>query len=575
MNKKVKNPDKLLSYVLSEKWIIIVLIVSGILYNVLRVFVPIYQGRMVDSLLNGDEFSTLVKFAVMFLVMNIIVQFMRFLKRLSNRTFAKRLAQNLREIIYNNIVFMDLKEFSNNKIGNLMTITISDVDVVVNGVRKCLNEVFDTGIMAITYFYTLYLFDAKITLYASAFIPISIVLAYFIRKVIFKYNKIYRDQSSEVTGLIYQIVDNFIPFRIYGTEEINEEMFHDSLDDLQKKAVKKTAISTGISPIYSLVANLGTIPILYLGGLNVISGEWTIGGFTAYFAIALQLFKKSSTVATLFNIFTESKVSWNRIAPFLQTEKTIDRTSTVTYDKTILEVNDLSFAYGLEDNIIENISFSAKNSEIIGVTGEIGSGKSAFLSAFMNVYPYGGSIKIDGKELSEYSEYETSNIFGYLLHDAQLFSESIKENIAFDDEVDIYNVLKDVCFLDDLESMDKGIDTIVGNKGVRLSGGQMARVSTARALARRNGIDRKIIILDDPFSALDMKTEKDIINNLKNNYKNSIIILISHRLEIFDTVDKIILLEKNGKATLGTHKELINDSEIYKELYLLQKGGLK
>lgn len=555
---------------------IFILFASGTAFNVLKVFVPIFQGKMVDSLINGDDFKTLLNLAFMYLMINLIVQFFRFVKRMSNRTFAKNLAQDLREIIYNNIIFLNIADFSKKKIGDLMSFAISDVDIVVNGFRKISNEVFDTGILMISYIVTMYYYDKKITTMAILFIPFSILLSFLLKKVIYRYNNIYRAKSSELTGLTFQIVENFIPFRIYAMEDINEKIFKENADELEKKAVKKTAISTSLSPIYSIIACIGVIPIIYFGGLKVIDGVWTIGTFSAYFSIALALFLKSAKASVVFNVYAQSKVSWNRILPYLDNKKELDKSiENVKEGDTSLEVKDLSFSYGLDENIIENISFSAKSGEIIGVTGEIATGKSALLSAFMNFYPYGGSIKVDGLELNKYSQFETSYIFSYLLHDAQLFSDSIEHNIAFDDKVNIEKVLNDVCFLEDIENMPDGIDTVVGNNGVRLSGGQMARVATARTLAYRNGITKKIIILDDPFSALDMKTENNIIENLRTKYKDSIIIIISHRLAIFDKIDKVILLEKDKKHMVGTHAELLDKSQTYRSIYSLQKGGIQ
>lgn len=574
MVKNTKSKNKLLTFILSQKWYVFVLCFSGIMYNVIRVFVMIYQGKMIDSLLNGDSFSKLLRLIFLFFTINLVVQTARFLKRLSNRTLAKNLAQNMREIIYNNIIFMNMNDFSEKKIGELMSVAISDVDTVVNGFRKITNEIFDTGILLIATIITMLSYDVKLTIISVIFVPISMISAYFIKKITLKYTQIYRKQSSKVAGLTFQIVENFLQFKIYSIEDINEKIYEENLEDLRKKAAKKTIAKTGLTPIYSVIACIGTIPIIYIGGIKVLNGVFTVGEFSAYFGIALSLFLKTAKASVLFNIYAQSKVSYDRILPYLNPKSHIAKDECMLNNRTELSVENLCFSYGEKNNvnIINNLSFTAESGQIIGVAGKIASGKSSLIKAFMNLYPYDGSIKIDAKELSLYTKLQASRIFGFLLHDPQLFSASIEENIAFDDEVNIDEVLDDVCFTHDIQNMPDNIHTVVGNNGVRLSGGQMARISTARALAKRNGMAKKIFMLDDPFSALDMDTESKIIENLRQKYNDSIIIVVSHRLSIFDKIDKVIFFDDDD-VTVSTHNELLESSEFYKNMYSLQMVG--
>ena len=211
-------------------------------------------------------------------------------------------------------------------------------------------------------------------------------------------------------------------------------------------------------------------------------------------------------------------------------------------------MKNLSFCYPTgQENIIENICFEGKQGEIIGVTGPIGSGKSALGLSLIGLYPYTGSIRIDGKELRDYSEYERSQMISYLGHKPELLSDTIYNNITLGCEQDITSVLKDVCFDTDLAAMPDGVKHIGWQRWDQVSGGQQARIALARTLVNKS----KIIILDDPFSAVDMKTEEKIIENLKNNYKNSLIILISHRLTIFTRINWIMLIRNDKTVDYG------------------------
>ncbi|MEG1783165.1 MAG: ATP-binding cassette domain-containing protein, partial [Oscillospiraceae bacterium] len=247
-----------------------------------------------------------------------------------------------------------------------------------------------------------------------------------------------------------------------------------------------------------------------------------------------------------------------------------DRQERPLSGRTCLSVDNLSFSYpDTEEKVIKDISFSAQGGEIIGVTGPVACGKSTLGLALGGLYAYGGSIKLNGVELSDFSQYEVSRRISVLSHTPQLLSESIYANITLGDEGDITPVLNQVSFQKDLETMPEGINTLVGSSGVKLSGGQQARVALARALYHNS----PLIILDDPFASVDIKTETEIIENLRLKGENSIIILISHRLSVFPKTDKVIFINGDGKMSQGTHSELLKSCEGYKNIYTLQLGG--
>ena len=388
-----------------------------------------------------------------------------------------------------------------------------------------------------------------------------------LKSIIYEYSKEFRKKSSEVTDLTYDAIDHLMLYRVNGLEEKNRKQYEKELEDLQKKAVKANLLENSMQPIYHVIAMLGIMIVLYLGGMKVISGNWTIGNYSTYVALFTAMAIKASKAAKLFNSVQKSQVSWKRIQPYLQEYKIKDQNIHLQNEDISLVVNNLSFSYkDHSPNVIEQIHFSGKRGDIIGVTGPIASGKSTLGISLLGMYPYLGSIQINGRELKEYSEYERSQMISYMGHQPGLLSDSIDQNITLGGTTESDSVLKDVCFLTDLENMPNGKNTLVGNGGVKLSGGQQARIALARALYGK----KKIIILDDPFSAVDMKTEDQIIENLKSNYQDSIIILISHRLHIFNKIDRILLLKNDQTFEYGTHEELMSQSELYSKIYNLQ-----
>lgn len=566
--KAIKNPDKIKNYWIKEKKSVILLTLFGILYDVGMVARPIYQGKLIDALIAKVNFNNLIKLSLTFIFIIGMVQFFRYLKRYYVRQFANATTATMRFMIYNNILHKEEKELNDENMGSLMTKAISDVDVCVEGMRKSTTEVFDTGVLFITYLVTLLQYDVKITLYACIFIPAAVFIAEKMKKIIFKFTKAYRSQLSQVSDITYDRIDNAILYRLYGREADNRVVYEEELEDFEKKAIVANIWENAMQPIYNVIAMGGIVFVIIMAGEKVYEGSFTVGVFSAYISIFTIMAAKASRIARLFNTIQKSSVSWNRIKPFLKEYKEIDKTRGIISKETKLEIENLYLKYDKSsDYIIKNLNFKARENNIVGITGPIGCGKSTLGRVFLGNINYEGSIKIDNKELRDYSEYERSKIISYMGHDAHLISDTIYNNITMGDDGDISHVLKMVCFDEDLKSMENGIETLVGNGGVRLSGGQQARIALARTLYHKN----KILILDDPFSAVDMKTEKNIIDNLRANYGDCLILLISHRLAIFKYLNQIILINEDKTLEYGNHQKLIENSTLYNQLYLLQQ----
>ena len=564
--RSIENPNQIKSYWLKEKRTVILLTLFGILYNMGMVARPIYQGKLIDALISKINFYDLLKLVFNFILVIFIVQFFRYFKRYYVRQFANRTTVTMRFMIYNNILNKKEKELVEENMGSIMTKVISDVDVCVEGMRKFTTEVFDTGVLFLSYLVTLLGYDAKVTLYACIFIPVAILIAEKMKKIIFKFTKAYRSQVSKVSDLTYDMIDNAILYRLYGRERKNKEVYQKELNDFEQKAIIANIWENAMQPIYNVIAMGGIIFVIIMMGQKVYDGNFTVGEFSAYISIFSIMAVKASRIARLFNTIQKSRVSWNRIKPYLSEYSQINKNLGEIDKHTYVKVENLYFKYK-DDYIIKNLNFMGKENEIIGVTGPVGCGKSTFGKIFLGEDEYEGSLIIDNKEFNDYSEYERSKIISYLGHNPNLISDTIYNNITLGNDGDISHVLKMVCFDEDLKYMEDGIHTLVGNGGIRLSGGQQGRIALARTLYHEN----KILILDDPFSAVDMNTEKIIMENLKKYYKDCLIILISHRLSIFKDLNQIILINDDRTLEYGTHKNLLNSSKFYKDIYLLQQ----
>ena len=232
-----------------------------------------------------------------------------------------------------------------------------------------------------------------------------------------------------------------------------------------------------------------------------------------------------------------------------------------------MQVSHLNFAYPDGKQILKDISFQAKKGQVIGITGPVACGKSTLGKAFLCEYPYEGQILVDGEELQNMAPSQRTGIIGYLGHDPELFNDSVENNVLLGEKKNAEDFLRMVCMDEEVKEMDDGIQTLVGNGGVRLSGGQGKRLALARTLCHK----KPVLVLDDPFSALDKSTERQIFANLKEQSKNNIVLLISHRLYLFPQMDQIIWME-DGKTVVGIHEELLANVTEYRKLFM-EEGG--
>lgn len=573
-----KQSDRMSSYWKKEWKVVALIALTGTIFNAAMSAGPILQGGIIDQILAGAPSGKIALQIVTYVAAICLIQGIRFLKRYYVRVFANRTSAAMRFVVYHNIMNREVASLRGERTGDLMTRGISDVNACVEGMRKATTEIFDTGVLMVSYIIAMLAYDVRLTAIACVFIPLSMAAAGMLKGVIFRYTKACREQLSLVTDITYEMAENTMLYRITGAEARNLVKYREQLRSLERKSVLSNMLENSMQPIYKTISFSGVIAICYFGGKNVIGQAWTVGQFTAYLAIFSALAVKASKAAKLFNSVQKAQVSWKRVQPFLRPqEETGLKTQAADPLWQPLDISrgismtDMAFSYSdTEKHVVEGVTFAGRPGELIGVTGPVAGGKSTIGLALLGLYPYEGSIRIGGRELRECSAASVSSVLAYMGHDSQLLSDTIYNNITLGDGGDIMQVLHDVCFEEDLKSMPDGIHTLVGNSGIRLSGGQQARLALARALYHNGGI----LVLDDPFSAVDQKTEREIIRNIKEHYKDSMILLISHRVACFEQADQVILV-KDGRALCGTHEGLLKTSAAYHALFDMQKEEQK
>ena len=324
-----------------------------------------------------------------------------------------------------------------------------------------------------------------------------------------------------------------------------------------------------LPPLYLVASNLSVLFILWFGAKNVLGTgwcAWDIAAFTTFLSCFMKTAVKSSKAAKLFNAVQRAEVSWKRIKPMMKTPRALEPLAIPAAQR--VEVSGLSFCYDGGAPIFEGVSFSAQPGDIIGVTGPVACGKSTLGRVFLCERPYGGSVRIGGRELSELSPREAASTVGYLGHDPELWNDTVEENVLCGEAGDAMRFLALTALDGEVRAMEQGLQTVVGSGGVRLSGGQAQRLALARTLAH----PRPVLVLDDPFSALDQRTEDEVFARLKACAQDRVVILISHRLYHFPELRQIVFMQ-GGKADAGTHEALCASVPAYRALYESQTGG--
>lgn len=563
--------DRVLSYFKKEWRVLLAVTISGLIYNLGLLAGPWFEGQMTGCLVNilkgMGHFQNMLVLVTGYVCVIAIVQGSRYIKRFYVRRFSNNVNRRMKGILYSNLVSKSRASLREEGEGDVMTKAILDVDDCAEGMRKFTTEIFDTGVALAAYIGMLLWYDWRLALLCLIFPPVSYVIAEKMKTLVQRTGAAYKKQSGILSEATLDCAENAVTYRVFGCETDRQQAYEKNLDTYEKSAIKANIWSTMMPPVYRIISMAGVLFILYFGQKNVLGtgwSSWNIAAFTTFLACFVKLSVKSSSAAKLFNAVHKAQVSWKRIRPLMNPPKELEYKN--HWEAGELKVEHLTFSYPDGQQILDDITFHAEPGEMIGITGAVACGKSTLGKTFLCEYPYEGEITFDGKELQSLTPEERAGMVGYLGHDPELFYDTIENNIQMGEAEEIMPYLKEVCFDREVEDMSEGTQTLIGSGGIRLSGGQAQRLALARTLYHK----KPVLVLDDPFSALDKQTEQEVFANLRNMTKDCIVLLISHRLYLFPEMDQIIWLE-NGRTQTGTHEELMRNVPEYAKLYHAQE----
>ena len=567
----LEQPDRLATYFRLEWWPLLLTAVSGVLYNVGMAAGPWFEGqlaqRLCDVLAGSKTFRDMLTLAGAYVGVTLFVQAMRYVKRFYVRRFANDTARTMKRVLYNTLVHTAAPDLEGQSAGSLMTKAVADVDACAEGMRKFTTELFDTGVVMAAYLALLLHYDWRLTLLCCAFPPFAYIIARRLKAVVFRSTAAFRESAGRLNEATMDRVAGAVTYRVAGREQNRDAAYEGCLADYEGKAVRASVWENAMQPLYQAISMASVVFILWFGSRNVAGtgwSGWNIAAFTAFLACYTRLAVKSSKAAKLFNAVQKAQVSWGRIKPLLRPMQ--QAPEVVPAAPAALEVSGLSFAWPGGEEVFHGVSFAAQPGQIIGITGPVACGKSTLGRAFLCEHPYGGSIRLGGAELRDMTPRQRAGAVAWLGHNPELLSDTVAENIRLGDAgVDVEHWLRLVCMDAEVAAMPQGAETPVGTGGVCLSGGQRARLALARTLCRR----RPLLVLDDPFAALDRPTEQALFEHLRAGAGEGVILLISHRLYLFPQLDRVVWLDR-GTAQTGSHGDIMAAVPDYAALYNAQ-----
>ena len=554
------------------------LVFVGLILIVVRslsgLILPWQSKVLLDDVVPNKDMSQLYQL-VGFVVVAITVQAVSsFLLVRILSVQAQYLISELRAQVQKKVLALPISFFDNTKSGALVSRIMSDVEGVRNLIGTGLVQLVGGTFTAIISLIILIKLNPWMTLFV--FVPLSIfaVIALkafkYIRPIFRKRGKI----NAEVKGRLTETLAGVRVIKAFNAEKQEEQVFEKGVDLLfqnVKKSLTATALMTSSS---TFLIGIATTGIMGIGGYYMMNDLMTTGDFLFFTLVLGFMIAPIVQMSNIGSQLTEALAGLDRTEELMQLateEDDENRTEELVNFKGDLEFNDVSFAYEEDKNVLHNISFNAPNGSVIALVGSSGSGKStiAGLSAtFLN--PKSGKITIDGVDVSTVKLNSFRKHLGVVLQDEFLFEGSIKENIMFPrpnaTEAELQNAVKAAYVNEFTDRFDDGLETLIGERGVKLSGGQRQRIAIARAILA----DPKLIILDEATSNLDTESEGLIQKSLAELTKNRTTIVIAHRLSTIRKADQILVIENGKIAERGNHDELIEKQGRYFDLYTYQ-----
>ena len=569
MNKK----KTLFSLLLKYRYSFIAGLIALSLVDICQLSIPLIIERVIDALtLEDATISDISKYGLYMLIIAIAMSVFRFFWRYFIMGAARKIEQSLRNDFFAHLQSLNFDFFSEKKVGDLMAHTVNDVETLKFACGLGVLVAYDGIFLLVFIFGAMLYISPQLTLYAFIPFPILGVVIYMFGKMIEKRFQKVQDSFSELTESARESVSGIKVVKAFVRQ--NEELkdFARSSNNYLDKNLSLIKIWGVYQPIITLAAASATAIFLWLGGIDTITLDITLGSFAAILVYLTMLTWPMMAMGWAVDIIKRGNASLNRINAVLSNKpKSLSEPNAIELDiKGNIEFRDLSFSYN-SNMALSDVSLQIPIGKAVGITGATGFGKSTLFHLLTRIEdPPDNSIYIDGIDVKKIKRDSLRRGVIYVPQETTVFSGTIRDNISFMNpaitEAEIENSAKIAEIYDEIMEFPGGFDARVGERGLSLSGGQRQRLALARAIL----LKPRVLILDDVFSSLDLKTESLVLKNLRKEMRGRSLLAISSRVPSISGFDSIAVFDNGSLVELGSHEQLMAKNGIYHGLYKIQ-----
>jgi ATP-binding cassette subfamily B multidrug efflux pump len=561
----------ILKYLKNYKLLIAANFVGVFSFALVELGIPTVLAKIIDNGITNGDISYIKKMILVMILISLVGGFGSILLGYCSSKVSTGIAKDIRNNIFEKSQEFSHTEYNKFGVSSMIVRTTNDVYQLQNFVNILLRLAFLTPIVFLISIIMTFITSAQLSLIIMATIPFIFLGVLIIAKISHKISDNQQKSLDKLNRILRENLTGIRVIRAFRKDKYETERFAETNEYYAKVSKKLFRLMAITQPAFFLILNVAILAVFWVSSGKINNGTLQVGQLVAFLEYLFHAMFSIMLFSMVFIMYPRAAVSASRIQELLEADPLIKNPENgvkETAIKGLLEFNNVTFAYpDGEADVLKNVSFTAKAGETVAFIGSTGSGKSSLINLIPRFYDVtDGSIKVDGVDVREYDIHALREKIGFIPQKALLFSGSIESNIRFGkknaDENEIKYSAKVAQAYDFIKRKPKKFDEELSEGGANVSGGQKQRLSIARALVRK----AEIYVFDDSFSALDFKTDSVLRARLKEETRDSVVLIVAQRISSIMDADKIIVLDEGEVVSIGTHKELLKNSKIYYEI---------